>query len=33
MQEWREKYRDAFTRAYDPAYGVLFSAWIEGGND
>jgi trimethylamine-N-oxide reductase (cytochrome c) len=33
MQEWREKYPNAFAKDYDPAYGVLFSAWIEGGND
>jgi anaerobic selenocysteine-containing dehydrogenase len=29
MEEWRQKYPDAFARDYDPAYGVLFSAWIE----
>ena len=31
MQEWREKYPEAFARAYDPAYGLLFNAWVEGG--
>ncbi|NMA13915.1 MAG: molybdopterin-dependent oxidoreductase [Clostridia bacterium] len=31
MLEWRGKYPEAFSRDYDPAYGVLFSNWIEGG--
>jgi trimethylamine-N-oxide reductase (cytochrome c) len=31
MQEWMEKYPEAFVRAYDPAYGLLFDAWVEGG--
>jgi trimethylamine-N-oxide reductase (cytochrome c) len=31
MQEWREKYPEAFDRAYDPAYGLLFDTWVEGG--
>jgi len=30
MDEWRQKYPDAFAREYDPAYGVKFDAWIEG---
>jgi trimethylamine-N-oxide reductase (cytochrome c) len=29
MEEWRQLYPDAFARDYDPAYGVLFSGWIE----
>jgi trimethylamine-N-oxide reductase (cytochrome c) len=29
MEEWRQKYPDAFARDYDPAYGVLFSGWVE----
>ena len=33
MQEWREKYPEAFARAYDPAYGLLFDAWVEGGKE
>jgi trimethylamine-N-oxide reductase (cytochrome c) len=32
MDEWREKYPEAFSRAYDPAYGTLFNGWVEGGN-
>jgi molybdopterin guanine dinucleotide-containing S/N-oxide reductase-like protein len=31
MEEWRKKYPEAFARDYDPAYGPLFSGWIEGG--
>jgi trimethylamine-N-oxide reductase (cytochrome c) len=30
MEEWRKKYPEAFARDYDPAYGLKFSAWIEG---
>lgn len=33
MQEWREKYPEAFNRGYDPAYGLLFNSWIEGGDE
>jgi len=29
MQIWREKYPRAFARDYDPAYGLLLSAWVE----
>ncbi len=29
MEEWRQKYPDAFARDYDPAYGVLFSGWVD----
>jgi trimethylamine-N-oxide reductase (cytochrome c) len=31
MQEWREKHPEVFARDYDPAYGLLASAWVEGG--
>jgi anaerobic selenocysteine-containing dehydrogenase len=31
MQEWRGKYPEAFARAYDPAYGLLFDTWVDGG--
>jgi trimethylamine-N-oxide reductase (cytochrome c) len=33
MQEWRDKYPEAFARDYDPGSGLKFDAWIEGGND
>jgi trimethylamine-N-oxide reductase (cytochrome c) len=32
MEEWRKTYPEAFARDYDPAYGLLFNAWVEGGN-
>ncbi len=28
MGEWREKYPEAFARAYDPAAGLRFDAWV-----
>ena len=28
MQEWREKYPEAFAREYDPASGLRSDAWI-----
>ena len=28
MEEWREKYPEAFARAYDPAAGLRFDAWV-----
>ncbi len=31
MEEWRQKYPEAFARPYDPAAGLVFDAWIEGG--
>lgn len=31
MDEWRAKYPEAFKRDYDPAYGPLFSGWVEKG--
>jgi anaerobic selenocysteine-containing dehydrogenase len=29
MQQWREEHPNAFARDYDPAYGLLFDAWLE----
>ncbi len=31
MEEWKEKYPEAFSREYDPASGLRFNAWIEDG--
>jgi molybdopterin guanine dinucleotide-containing S/N-oxide reductase-like protein len=31
MEEWRRQYPDAFKREYDPAAGLRFNAWVEGG--
>jgi trimethylamine-N-oxide reductase (cytochrome c) len=31
MEEWRKQYPEAFTRPYDPASGLRFEAWVEGG--
>jgi molybdopterin guanine dinucleotide-containing S/N-oxide reductase-like protein len=31
MEEWKEKYPEAFEREYDPASGLRFNAWVEGG--
>ncbi len=31
MNEWREKYPDAFARDYDPALGINYASWVEGG--
>jgi len=31
MEEWRQQYPEAFARDYDPAYGTLFSGWVEEG--
>ena len=31
MDEWRNKYPDAFEREYDPASGLRFDSWVEGG--
>jgi hypothetical protein len=30
MEEWREKYPEAFARDYDPASGLRFDSWVEG---
>ena len=31
MEEWKSQYPDAFEREYDPASGLRFNAWVEGG--
>jgi len=31
MEEWRNQYPEAFAKEYDPASGLRFNAWIEGG--
>jgi len=31
MEEWRKQYPEAFEREYDPACGLRFNAWVEGG--
>jgi anaerobic selenocysteine-containing dehydrogenase len=31
MEGWRTKYPEAFSREYDPASGLRFNAWVEGG--
>jgi trimethylamine-N-oxide reductase (cytochrome c) len=31
MDEWRRDYPEAFSRPYDPASGLRFDAWVEGG--
>jgi hypothetical protein len=31
MEEWREKYPEAFAREYDPASGLRFNSWVEKG--
>ena len=31
MNEWRQQYPEAFEREYDPASGLRFNAWVEGG--
>jgi trimethylamine-N-oxide reductase (cytochrome c) len=28
MGEWKESFPEAFSRKYDPAYGLLFDAWV-----
>jgi hypothetical protein len=32
MEEWKKLYPEAFEREYDPASGLRFNAWVEGGN-
>ena len=32
MDRWRKKYPESFEKKYDPASGLQFDAWIEGGN-
>jgi trimethylamine-N-oxide reductase (cytochrome c) len=31
MEEWMKQYPEAFAKEYDPASGLRFNAWIEGG--
>ena len=31
MDEWKTTYPEAFEREYDPASGLRFNAWVEGG--
>ncbi|MCK5433686.1 MAG: molybdopterin-dependent oxidoreductase, partial [Dehalococcoidales bacterium] len=31
MEDWKEQYPEAFEREYDPASGLRFNAWVEGG--
>ena len=31
MEEWRREYPEAFAREYDPASGLRFNGWVEGG--
>jgi anaerobic selenocysteine-containing dehydrogenase len=31
MEEWKQQYPDAFEREYDPASGLRFNGWVEGG--
>jgi len=31
MEEWRKNYPEAFQREYDPASGLRFNGWVEGG--
>jgi hypothetical protein len=30
MEQWRKQYHEAFEKDYDPAYGCLFNAWVDG---
>ena len=31
MEEWRKQDPEAFEKEYDPASGLRFNAWVEGG--
>jgi trimethylamine-N-oxide reductase (cytochrome c) len=33
MDQWRKDYPEAFERKYDPAAGLRFDAWVEGGDE
>ena len=33
MDRWRKDYPDAFEKKYDPASGLRFDAWVEGGDE
>ena len=28
MEDWKERYPDAFEREYDPASGLQFNSWV-----
>ena len=30
MEDWKERYPEAFAKEYDPASGLRFNAWVEG---
>jgi hypothetical protein len=32
MDDWRKNYPAAFSRAYNPAYGRVFEAWLAEGD-
>ena len=31
MEKWMNQYPEAFEKEYDPASGLRFNAWVEGG--
>jgi hypothetical protein len=31
MEEWKKSNPEAFNKEYDPASGLRFNAWVEGG--
>jgi len=31
MEDWKQQYPEAFQKEYDPASGLRFNAWVEGG--
>lgn len=33
MDRWRKEYPESFNKKYDPASGLRFDAWVEGGNE
>jgi len=33
MDRWRREYPESFDKGYDPASGLCFDAWIEGGDE
>jgi len=33
MEQWQQQYPEAFEKEYDPASGLRFNAWVEGGMD
>jgi anaerobic selenocysteine-containing dehydrogenase len=32
MEDWKRRYPEAFAREYDPASGLCFDTWVDGGN-